>query len=134
MNTRTHCVNHKRFSTYVTSIALVTSSALALMISSSSMAAEQQHMNMSNMNMTQPQTTVKHAKAHGVLVSIDAAHHSVVIKHQAIKKWQEPAMTMPFDVATSIDLNAFSVSNSIDFTITKDANNNVTIISMTPAN
>jgi len=57
----------------------------------------------------------------GVIKSVDASEHKLVIKHGPIRALQMPGMTMPFGVAPDVDLSGLAPGAKVKFTLGRDA-------------
>ena len=57
----------------------------------------------------------------GVIKSVDASEHKLVIKHGPIRALQMPGMTMPFGVAPNVDLSGLAPGAKVKFTLGRDA-------------
>ena len=57
----------------------------------------------------------------GVIKSVDAGEHKLVIKHGPIRALQMPGMTMPFGVAPDVDLSGLAPGVKVKFTLGRDA-------------
>lgn len=55
----------------------------------------------------------------GIVTKIMPNHHMITIKHQAIAKWNWPAMTMNFNLANNLSLQKITTGENIDFEIMK---------------
>jgi Cu(I)/Ag(I) efflux system protein CusF len=62
-------------------------------------------------------TEAKRASASGVVTSVDAAAHSIVIAHGPVESLGWPAMTMTFQ-APNVDLSTIKAGDNISFEFT----------------
>ena len=67
------------------------------------------------------------ARVKGVINHIDIVNKQVNISHEAISKWQRPAMTMDFVIGERVDLDLLTVGATVNFTFS--VNNGDFIIS-----
>ncbi|UJF20368.1 efflux RND transporter periplasmic adaptor subunit (plasmid) [Vibrio sp. SS-MA-C1-2] len=69
----------------------------------------------------------KTASTHGFLSAVDTDFNSLTIKHDPIPQWKWPTMTMDFELAPPLMINAVKVNQDIDFTIKRDSSENLLI-------
>ncbi|NMH59841.1 efflux RND transporter periplasmic adaptor subunit [Alteromonas ponticola] len=61
--------------------------------------------------------------AEGQVNSVMTGHRMANITHQPVDEWDWPEMTMDFDVAESVDIDALAKADTLHFEITKMQNN-----------
>lgn len=62
-------------------------------------------------------TTSTDVQATGKVISVDAAEHTIKIKHDPIKSLGWPVMTMLFTAENSVDLSAVQAGDAVTFTL-----------------
>jgi Cu/Ag efflux protein CusF len=73
------------------------------------------------------------AQATGTVDAVDAAQHRLKISHDPIPAIGWPAMTMEFDVASSVDLQAVKPGTRVTFTLEKGQDGMYQVQAVKPA-
>jgi Cu(I)/Ag(I) efflux system membrane fusion protein len=95
----------------------IVTSAQFLLDSESSKNSDFKRMSaMTDMDMENTPQPVAHAQVVGIVNTIDANNRILNISRGPIEKWQRPAATLDFYVASNIDLSQFSKGLKINFT------------------
>jgi len=69
-----------------------------------------------DMDMEQVATEAPSAQVTGIINAVDSENRIVNISRSAIEKWQRPATTLDFYIASDIELSQFHQNMEIDFT------------------
>ncbi len=97
----------------------VVSSAQFLLDSESSKTSDFKRMNAQSDEESEPSSSPNTASVDATIVSLMKGHRMMTVSHQAIKKWDWPAMKMNFTVAQSVDLSALEPGMKLRIEIQK---------------